>query len=311
MAKASRRAEKESQEALEGTGFEIGSCTPGMSDLMRRLYEVRIDCGQFEDEEMRRKADEAAKNGLKRLDLFEQKKYNMDKLLRQVIEQLETKERGGDELNNKALIKNIMKVEKLFKEMQKIHEDAKAKKALWSKVSTMPEELRLQREKDLSAIEECIKSIKSRQKTLLMGGKEDKKISSKKPKFDNVDDLVKQERQIEIPTLDISEGLAQIEANKKRLDNQLDLLDGKLDTLADIANSIGLELDKQALMLDKMSADVDKYNAKLGHLNKDLEKAVAAVGGGTRLMVCGIIIIVLIALVGILYLVISYVVKTK
>jgi len=85
----------------------------------------------------------------------------------------------------------------------------------------------------------------------------------------------------------------------------LDQLSNQVDTIADIANAIGLELDKQALMLDKMSADVDKHNATLGHLNEDLDKAIQSVGGGTRLMICGCILIILIALVGILYLVIS------
>jgi methyl-accepting chemotaxis protein len=301
--------EKKNPEVLNGTGFEIGKCTPGMSDLMRRLYEVRIDCGQFDDDEARKNAYEMQKNGLKKLDAFEIKKVDMDKLLRDVLLNLEDKANGGDEQVNKNLIKNLTKVDKLFKEMQAMHEDAKNRKNRWAKTA-LPDDLRQQREKDLEAIQQCIQKIKAQQKKLLMGGKEDKKIDAKKPKFDNVDDFVKGSKQpIELPTIDISDGLRQIEENKRKQNELLDVLDGQVNQLADIANSIGLELDKQALMLDKMAVDVEKHNATLSNLNKDLDKAIEQVGGGTRLIICGCILIILIALIGVLYLVISAFVK--
>jgi len=301
--------EKKNPEALQGTGFEIGKCTPGMSDLMRRLYEVRIGCGQFDDDDARKNAEEMQKNGLKRLDAFEIKKVEMDRLLRDVLLNLEDKENGGDEQVNKNLIKNLSKVDKLFKEIQQIHEDAKNKKSMWSK-NNYPKEMREQREKDIAAIQQCIQKIKNQQKKLLMGGKEDTKLDIKKPTFGGVDDFVKDSKKaIELPTIDISDGLKQIEDNKREQGRLLDVLGNQIDTIADIANSIGLELDKQALMLDKMSVDVDKHNATLGNLNKDLDKAIEQVGGGTRLMVIGIILIIIIALIGVLYLVISNYVK--
>jgi len=296
---------KKDPEILKGTGFEIGKCSPGMSDLMRRMYQVRIDCGQFEDDDAKKRAEEAQKNGLKKLDAFEIKKVDMDRLLRDVMLNLEDKENGGDEQVNKNLIKNLSKVDKLFKEMQQMHEDAKNRKNRWTSVA-LPKELREQREKDLTAIQQCIQKIKAHQKKLLMGGKEDTKLDIKKPTFGGVDDFVKEsKKQIEIPTLDISDGLRQIEEAKKRQNQLLDQLDNQLNTIQNIANEIGLELDKQAIMLDKMSVDVDKYNEKLGHLNSDLDKAIEQVGGGTRLMIIGIILIIIIALIGILYLVIS------
>jgi methyl-accepting chemotaxis protein len=296
--------EQQTAEVLQGTGFEFGRCTPGMSDLMRRLYMMRISCGQFDDDDARKRAEEMQRLGLKKLDAFEIKKVEMDRLLRDVLLSLEEKENGGDERVNKNLIKGISKCEKLFKEMQALHEDAKQKKKAWAKAK-LPAELREQREKDLTAIQECIKKIKSRQKKILMG-KDDKEFDNKKPTFGGVDDFVKGEKQpIELPSIDISDGLRQIEENKKKQDDLLDKLADRVDVIADIANNIGLELDKQALMLDKMTADVEKHNATLSHLNEDLDKAIQQVGGGTRLMICGCIIIILIALVGILYLVIS------
>lgn len=303
--KPEKYTEKKNPEVLLGTGFEFGRCTPGMSDLMRRLYQVRIDCGQFDDDEARKNAEEMQRNGLKKLDKFELKKVEMDRLLRDVILNLEEKENGGDEQVNKNLIKNLSKVDKLFKEMQQMHEDAKNKKSKWAN-NTLPKEMREQRDKDLAAIQQCIQKVKAQQKKLLMGGKEDKPLDIKKPTFGGVDDFVKGPKAaIEPPTIDISDGLRQIEENKKLQDKLLDQIGEQVDVLQDIANNIGLELDKQAKMLDKMSEDVDKHNATLGNLNKDLDKAIEQVGGGTRLMIVGIILIVLIALVGVLYLVIS------
>jgi len=176
--KPKKYEEQRSAEVLQGTGFEIGRCTPGMSDLMRRLYEMRIDCGQFEDDDARKRAEEMQRMGLKKLDAFEIKKVEMDRLLRDVLLNLEEKENGGDERVNKNLIKNLSKVDKLYKEMQQMHEDAKNKKKAWSKAK-LPAELREQREKDLQAIQQCIQKIKSQQKKLLMGGKEDKNLTSK------------------------------------------------------------------------------------------------------------------------------------
>jgi len=296
---------KKDPEILKGTGFEIGKCSPGMSDLMRRLYEVRISCGQFDDDEAKKNAEEMQKHGLKKLDAFEIKKVDMDRLLRDVLLNLEDKMNGGDEQINKQLIKNLSKVDKLFKEMQQMHEDAKNKKHRWAKAS-LPKEMREQREKDLAAIQQCIQKIKAQQKKLLMGGKEDKKLDLKKPTFGGVDDLVNESKKpIELPTIDISDGLRQIEENKKKQDQLLDVLSGQLDEIQNIADNIGLELDKQAIMLDKMSVDVDKHNETLGKLNQDLDKAIQQVGGGTRLMIIGIILIIIIALIGVLYLVIS------
>jgi len=296
---------KKDPEVLKGTGFEIGKCSPGMSDLMRRLYEVRIGCGQFDDDEARKNAEEAQRNGLKKLDAFELRKVDMDRLLRDVLLNLEDKMNGGDEQVNKNLIKNLSKVDKLFKEMQQMHEDAKNKKSRWAK-TPLPKEMREQREKDLAAIQQCIQKIKAQQKKLLMGGKEDKQMDLKKPTFGGVDDLVKESKKpIELPSIDISDGLRQIEDNKKKQDKLLDVLSNQVDEIQNIADQIGLELDKQAILLDKMSVDVDKHNATLGKLNTDLDKAIQQVGGGTRLMVIGIILVVIIALIGVLYLVIS------
>jgi len=91
----------------------------------------------------------------------------------------------------------------------------------------------------------------------------------------------------------------------------LDVISGQVDEMQQIANSIGLELDKQALMLDKMSVDVDKHNESLSKLNTDLDKAIQQVGGGTRLLIVGIILIIIIAIIGVLYLVISTYVQSK
>ena len=187
-----------------------------------------------------------------------------------------------------------------MKDLEKIHLEAVNKKSIWKDVS-MPVEMRKQREADIKNFKDYIKFVKAEHRKLLTGvldGDDDQESSNKgQVKFDSIDSLQKAKN--EVPTVDISEGLDQIEQAKRGLDEKIDILIGQMQKVGGIADSISDELDKQAHLLDKMSADVDKYNKTLDDTNKRLAEAIEKAGGATRLMICFCVLIIIIALLGV------------
>jgi hypothetical protein len=186
---------------------------------------------------------------------------------------------------------------------------AKNKKGVWSKIRIGNEVIE-QRERDLVSIRDCLAKFK-RAHVYVMTGRKERKIEN--PAFGNVDDFLNQKKEIaiEMPTVDITDGLKQIQDTKKRQEVLLDLIGNHLDQITTIANEIGTSLDDQVRMLDSMDKDVEKYTNQVNGLNTSLDKTISAIGGGTKLIMFGCVLIVIIAVVGIMYLVISSMVTSK
>nr|CAG4719744.1 unnamed protein product [Naegleria fowleri] len=308
----------------EGDNAELGSadgyastvnsidllrCSPGMADLFRRLYQIRIDCGEIVgdglDKQRQIEMQEFQKK-LKKLDKFERQKV----MVKQAIDQTESliqqkrKSSGNDPRLNNDINKAVTKMDKEMKELEKIHQEAVNKKVMWKEIQ-MPIEMRKQREADIKNFKDYIKYVKAEHKKLVTGimDEEDDGLPKRDVKFDSIDMLEKAKN--EVPTVDISEGLEQIEAAKRQVEEKVDILLGQIQKIGGIANSISDELDKQAQLLDKMSADVDKYNKTLDETNKKLVEAIEKAGGATRLIIIAIIFIIIIALLGVGWLLIQ------
>jgi hypothetical protein len=287
----------------EEVQFDYSRAAPGMADLMRRLYQVRIDCGAIEVDRDEEAAKAQHMKTLRKMDLFERTKVEMKELLDETRGYLEDRAKGEDDpVLKKNLIKNMSAIDKLYKELDKIQLDAMNKKNIWGQVK-MSQELKEQRDADLKLIHKHIQQMKKEHKRLLMGksrSDDDKgKRKHKKIEFDSVDNMKDMSKQEELPQIDISYGLEQIAENKKREDVLLDKLLEQLGQIDGVAREISDELDVQLVMLDKLQNDVDKHVNTLGTVNKNLDKLIEEAGGSTKLLVIGILVIIVIALVGI------------
>ncbi|EFC38594.1 predicted protein [Naegleria gruberi] len=283
--------------------IDLFRTSPGMADLFRRLYQIRIDCGEVVDNNMDKQKQiemQEFQKKLKKLDKFERQKV----MVKQAIDQAESllqqkkKQSGTDARLNNDINKAISKMDKEMKELDKIHQEALNKKLLWKEIQ-MPVELRKQRESDIKNFRDYIKFVKAEHKKLLTGmmDDDDDDIPRRDVKFESIDNLQKAKN--EVPTVDISEGLEQIEQAKRQQEEKIDILLNQIQKIGGIANSISDELDKQAQLLDKMSSDVDKYNKQLDDTNKRMVEAIEKAGGATRLLIILIILIVIVALLGI------------
>jgi len=137
-----------------------------------------------------------------------------------------------------------------------------------------------QRKDDVKKLLENVKQIQA----LQYGGKSKIK-NERKVETKGLKDLGNTDGDENIPEVDISEGLAQIEEQKKIFDEGLLKISKQVDNMKEAANKFAEELDKQSELLDKIGADVDKYNEKLSKLNERMDKALAQVGGSFRMLI--------------------------
>jgi len=133
---------------------------------------------------------------------------------------------------------------------------------------------------------------------LSVGKKSEDEEQFRKIKPKGLDDLNYAECD-DIPDVDISEGLKQIEEQKKKFDENLKVISKQVDTLKEAAIDMGNELEKQTELLNKIEDDVGKYNDKLSKLNERMDKALQQVGGSTRMifLIFGMIICLILMVV--------------
>jgi len=303
-------------ESVQGTGasveqFNFPRAAPGMADLMRRLYQIRVDCGAIQvDKSDAEQQAEQLKN-MRKLDAFERSKVEMNELLEETRGFLEERAKGEDDaLLRKNLIKNMTAIEKLYKEMERLQHEAVNRKGIWAQLgkTKMTPEMQQQRDDDLSLIHKHIQQVKKEHKRLLMGKSKSsssddnkKKKKNKKIEFDSVENMkdMSKDDDKNLPKIDISAGLAQLKEMKDKEDQYLDILLNQVGTMGDLAQSYKDELELQCTLLDKLETDVNKHLETMGTVNKNMDKLIEAAGGNLKLTIIGILIIVVIAIVGI------------
>jgi len=135
-----------------------------------------------------------------------------------------------------------------------------------------------------------------------VGGDVDKDGAIRKMVMQNLtDDATK----TNLPEIDISEAVAQVDEFKKKMNQSLDRISGKLDVLKQQALDIGDTLDKQNVMIDKLNEKTDKTNVELDKANERLKKQITATSQTTIYIVVIVGIILLIILVIVAYVLIT------
>jgi hypothetical protein len=247
---------------------------------------------------------QAERQKIAKLDDFEVQKVTMDQLLKDTRNLLDEKEKGDvSEVHlNTNIAKNLSKIEKVYKKMVRMVEDAKAGVGKWNLLKKqLPEDLINKREEDLRLIKEFVDITKEKQRRLLMGGKSKKDPVTGRVVHSSIEDLKKQEK--ELPSIDISDGIRQIEDRKREQNRLLDVIDNQLDTISGVASSIHSELDIHAAMIDKLDNDADRYKKSLDQLNIRVEKIIEDTGGAPKYIIGAIISVV--GLVVFLFLIIA------
>jgi len=125
--------------------------------------------------------------------------------------------------------------------------------------------------------------------------------------INEMEDLSKEE----LPGLDISEGLREIEKNKNAINEGISFLTKQVGTMMEQANLMKDEMEKQSELLEKIGTDLNKHTQKLGSLNKTMDKALAAAGGPTKMVLVIIIFAVILGLLAVLYGLLEYFVFSK
>lgn len=239
------------------------------------------------------------------MDNFELTKVDLVNMIKDTRELLLEREKYPNDLQVKnAIKKNLPQINAKFKSLQKFQNQVKSKIGPWQ-TKTMDPDLLAQRDEDVRLIEQHIQALQQRQRKLVMGGgggggsgSSRSKYSDRRPQFETIDSLQSGFSASELPEIDISEGLRQIEENKSKQNEKLDIISGQLDSMMGIAKEMGDELDVQLKLLEKMDQDVTKYNASLGNLNNTLDKAIAKVGGPTKLLLIAIVGLIILGVIG-------------
>ncbi|KAL0487778.1 syntaxin [Acrasis kona] len=284
-----REIHQAATDVAENDDFELQRCTPGMADLMLRLYDMRVDCGAVELEEMA--AQQAKRQLMTKMDDFEIKKVNLDKLLRDTKNLLDQKESGTvDDLHlNSHISGNLVKIDKLMKTMKQMVHDSSNGENKWAILKQkVPQEIIDKRKEDYILIKKHVDIIKQRQE-IALGMRARSKGSSAKG-FTAIEDLKNKEK--EIPTIDITDGLKQIEDRKLEQDKLLSVIDGQLNQIGGIAKGINSELDLHAKMIDRLDDDALKYKDSLSSLNSRVEKAIEQTGGGPKYILGAILSVI-------------------
>ncbi len=209
-------------------------------------------------------------------------------------------------------IKKMIKVVKGdYEKLEKLHEKYAKKKFSIRK----PDPNRIKREQeDLALIKKHMIEVEELDRKRHQR-KEDKKKKKKKdldvPEMDGGEDdslaarialasqLPDDPTQSNLPVIDISAQMAQVDKLNQKMDEHMDILGKKLVQLKEIATDIGAELDTQNARLDSLESKVDKEMQRLEALNKRVDNALDAVGGSTKLFCIIAIIVVIVAMIGI------------
>ncbi len=202
--------------------------------------------------------------------------------------------------------KHIREIDTLFTSLQLLQENCKSGKGVWFTTKTIPEDIKRQRDDDIILIEQHIQQLKSCNRKIDVAGKTaaTEGTISRSANLVTVGSSLTESIQEELPTINISEGIKQINENKEAMNKSLDIINEQLNRLGGLAESFADELETQKRLLEKIDTDVQKYTKKVGTMNKRLHWAIKKVGGTTKLVFVAILVIVLVILFATIYIVI-------
>lgn len=288
--------------------FDFAKATPGMADAMRRLYQMRIECGVPDNNNVLEKIEEKRLKALKKIDKFEYNKaILMDKIANTFVlvkEQIESKDAAKNEYRTKNNIrKNMRDIEQEFEKLKELQTNVKKSTGIWSKIPGDPKIIE-SREKDIKNISLHIEHLKKNVRRSQLIDKKDDKKNKIQIKVQDVDELPNDTAE-ELPTVDISEGLEQIEQNKKKINSILTVIESQVDQMQQMAHDMHDELETQSKLLTQMEKDVDTYIKSLDTLNTRLADAIEKNGGVCKLIAFAILIIICLSVAGTIYFAVS------
>jgi len=281
------------------------SASDELANLVARAYKIHLACGGEVNEEVEKmvqsqKDRQKEASDVRKLDEFERLKVQIANECKTIDDKIAVKkENPGPEINTQiqalflALNGKVDRLKDLqFKLANRV--------GLWNKLKSPPKpEFIEQRDADIRNIVEYIDALKQKNR----GGKTIKQEEMKsKDTLDNMDDLSKESG---IPGVDISEGVKQIEDNKRKIEEGLGELISQVEKMKEHADNFKSELEKQEKLLDQIEKDVEKYDKKLGTLNKTMDKALAAVGGPLKMVLYIIIGVLIFATIMVIYVIIE------
>eukprot|EP01027_Heterolobosea_sp_BB2_P013551 GEZU01019540.1.p1 GENE.GEZU01019540.1~~GEZU01019540.1.p1 ORF type:complete len:272 (-),score=107.55 GEZU01019540.1:130-945(-) len=108
-----------------------------------------------------------------------------------------------------------------------------------------------------------------------------------------------------LPDIDISDCMIQIKEKDQKIDAGLDQISARVKKLGQIALEMNTELKVQEQIMTDIDKSIDKNQEKIENLNRKLENALEQQGGMTRFIAVLLLIVIVLALVGVAYTVIS------
>lgn len=264
--------------------FDFERAAPGMADMFRRLYTIRVDCG-MQDSDAETKEEQDKKLAKQQMTAYEYKKY----CLVQELRKLRTLVMDSDSDMNIAKKNQIRRMLRECKEALQTLQDAPKEQPTTATQKKQHEVHVLQHE-----LEQITFMFRRSQ---LLGAENPKKLLPPSTSTDPT--ALENAQQDELATIDISEGLKQVQEQKDKQDQILEMIARQTMQMKELAVSYHDELKLQLKKLNKLDKDVEVYNAKLLGLNDQMHRTVASLGGEIRLicLVFGAFFVLLIALI--------------
>jgi chromosome segregation ATPase len=194
-----------------------------------------------------------------------------------------------------------------FDKLKHLHEKSAKKKKFTRK---KPDPVRIQKQlDDIKLIEQHLMEIEELDKRRHKKDRESKKKAFDIPDSNGDDDLAAKimmatalpddPTKSNLPVIDISAQMMQVDNLNKKIDEHADILGEKLVKLKEAALDINGELTTQQVMLENLEEKVEKEIERLKALNERVDTALDKIGGSMKLICIVAIIIVIVAMVGV------------
>ena len=255
-----------------------------MQDTLRRIYLIHLECGgninPIINDFINKKEEEKSHKKIDNFEIIKVKIVNDITKVRSSINNENFVSNTEFKHNVRVMLAGILQD---IKELERLNIQAEQKKDKWIYLTKPidPEILKI-RKSDVIKLYEHYRQL---QKYSI--GKTNKLTEEKNfRKIDetSLNDFNNDNSKDDNLNIDISEGLQQIENNKRFFEKNLLKINRQIDEISGIAIDMSDELDKQTKLLDVIDNDVTKYNSSLSKLNLRMDSALNQTGGSTRMI---------------------------
>lgn len=118
-------ATKLDHQSIQNFNFE--RATPGMADLMRRLYQIRVDSTGTDEQKEQEMQERKKMEAMKRLDPFEYKKYLVLEDIKLCKQMVDSRKNSEDKRLAQDIRKKMMEIDKGMNELRELQNHVKKK----------------------------------------------------------------------------------------------------------------------------------------------------------------------------------------